>query len=351
MRKRDAAKVPRPPFPWAISVPCIRNSGRWPLRRCCCPNGTMEISPRFQPGECNQPQPAKSRRDDVGLHRSSNVFCFKYVLGAEYDVIREAGVRAHNAFGLCEFETRVPSSRWDFISLFEMFPRLKPGAICHSPFGTSTNSFQWATRGRRVLRQLPAAGKSTGVPCLLPGKCFGSGGHRPSALLSLRCPIRACPHTVPCQSAGPSAPCLSAHIDHRFSTFYTLAQLLHRTALAIPSRIRSHGSAQRTAVLEQSAARSASLGVALLPADAVPTPGSLRAGRLNIALGGASWCILSGRPARSPLQVPPALAPIRARQCRPGLRVPSAGRKWGPRMCFVYIADITRSVGLRFERW
>ena len=87
MRKRDAAKVPRPPFPWAISVPCIRNSGRWPLRLCCCPNGTMEISPRFQPGECNQPQPAKSRRDDVGLHRSSNVFCFKYIFWIVVDIV------------------------------------------------------------------------------------------------------------------------------------------------------------------------------------------------------------------------------------------------------------------------
>ncbi len=57
-----------------------------PFTRDFGPEGTVENSPRFQPGGWNQSQTVKSREDDAGHSQIIDVFCFEYVLSVVFDV-------------------------------------------------------------------------------------------------------------------------------------------------------------------------------------------------------------------------------------------------------------------------
>ncbi len=88
-----------------------------------CPEGTRAFSPRLQPGDSKHPNHQSPEGTTAMRTPSQN------------QRIQTAPICSLGAFTA----SQRPSSLRDFRRLgWTSFPRLKPGAICHSPFGTRT---------------------------------------------------------------------------------------------------------------------------------------------------------------------------------------------------------------------
>ena len=89
-------------FLLAISRGCFRDAGRFVMRpssachnfgrtrhgvKCVRPERTTVDSPRFQPGGWNEPQPVKSRRDDVGHSQITQRVLFRIRIAVRYLVL------------------------------------------------------------------------------------------------------------------------------------------------------------------------------------------------------------------------------------------------------------------------